>query len=500
MGELILCLDTMLTDPRVVHDDPTAHAAGRAPGRGGDRAPRRGRHRHLGVPHDAAALHVLAGAVLGGGASRGADWPSGSGRAELAAAWRGVGRRRARARARRRLQRELGFFTQALDGEHPDASNLLLPTLGIVDAARPALRLDGARLRAACSSHDGLMLRYRHADDFGETTSAFTICSFWWAEALALIGRLDDAVALFDRLRRARQPARALLRGHRAGDRPAARQLPAGLHPRRPDPRRHDHRRAARGARRPLPRLERPGPPRRPLRTTIGRRPSRRRDMRRILHIDMDAFYASVEQRDNPELRGRPVAVGGAPDQRGVVAAASYEARAFGVRSAIPMSRAVRLCPALVIVRPDFQKYRAGLAAGVRALPRGDAAGRAAVARRGLSRRDRERLGRAARRRGRAAAEGGHPRDHRPHRVGRRRAEQVPGQDRLGLAEARRPDRDRARARRALPAGAAGRRAVGRRPGHREEAAAITASPASSTCAPPTSRRCAASSARWPTG
>src|ERR671915_1221749 len=81
--------------------------------------------------------------------------------------------------------------------------------------------------------------------------------------------------------------------------------------------------------------------------------------MRRILHIDMDAFYASVEQRDRPELRGRPVAVGGDPDRRGVVAAASYEARAFGVRSAIPMARAVRLCPSLVIVPPDFQKYRA---------------------------------------------------------------------------------------------------------------------------------------------
>src|SRR5919201_6375237 len=72
----------------------------------------------------------------------------------------------------------------------------------------------------------------------------------------------------------------------------------------------------------------------------------------------MDAFYASVEQRDDPSLRGRPVAVGGRPDQRGVVAAASYEARVFGVRSAMSMAQAVRLCPALVIVPPDFSRYR----------------------------------------------------------------------------------------------------------------------------------------------
>jgi DNA polymerase-4 len=73
----------------------------------------------------------------------------------------------------------------------------------------------------------------------------------------------------------------------------------------------------------------------------------------------MDAFYASVEQRDNPSLVGRPVVVGGDPTRRGVVAAASYEARTFGVHSAMAMAHAVRLCPALVIVRPDFQKYRA---------------------------------------------------------------------------------------------------------------------------------------------
>jgi DNA polymerase IV len=91
-----------------------------------------------------------------------------------------------------------------------------------------------------------------------------------------------------------------------------------------------------------------------PLIAPVGEEPRQRK----IIHIDMDAFYASVEQRDDPELRGKPVAVGGSRE-RGVVAAASYETRKFGVRSAMPSVTAKRQCPDLIFVKPRFQVYKA---------------------------------------------------------------------------------------------------------------------------------------------
>jgi GH15 family glucan-1,4-alpha-glucosidase len=93
----------------------------------------------------------------------------------------------------------LGFFTQELNGRHPDAANLLLPTIGIIDARDPRF-VATVEATGRLLTRKGLIYRYRNPDDFGEITSTFTICSFWYAEALALIGRIDEAVEAFERV------------------------------------------------------------------------------------------------------------------------------------------------------------------------------------------------------------------------------------------------------------------------------------------------------------
>jgi GH15 family glucan-1,4-alpha-glucosidase len=199
MGEVILCLDTMLSDPRVVHEQPESYwpliermveeaiALAHEPDTSIWEFRTKLRHYTFSLACCWVAAHR--GALL----ARRFD------RRDQAKRWQEQADELLAELLERGYNSELGFFTQGLDGENPDASLLLLPTLGVLDARDPRF-LSTVRAYEERLVEGGLMMRYRNDDDFGASTSTFTICSFWWAEALALTGDLDRAQEVFQRV------------------------------------------------------------------------------------------------------------------------------------------------------------------------------------------------------------------------------------------------------------------------------------------------------------
>jgi GH15 family glucan-1,4-alpha-glucosidase len=199
MGEMILCLDTITGDPRVVIEEGESilRLVERfvAEAMEAVHTDDTGLWEYRTFPNKYTFSHVLCWVA----ASRGAKLARRFGRDSLATQWEAWATGYREVILERAYNKQLGFFAQTLDGRFPDASNLLLPTLGLIDPRDPRF-VSTVDAYQTLLVDNGLMLRYRHHDDFGETTSAFSICSFWWAEALAMIGRLDEATALFYRL------------------------------------------------------------------------------------------------------------------------------------------------------------------------------------------------------------------------------------------------------------------------------------------------------------
>ena len=198
MGELVLCLETIITDPRVVYEDGSVMALI-------DRLVTEalqmsaledtGLWEYRTMPRHYTFSKVMCWVA----AHRGAQLAELYVRPDSAAEWRTWADAERQRILTMAYNEELGYFTQSFGGRHPDASNLLLPTLGIVDPTDPRF-VSTVRVYERLLVENGLMLRYKHADDFGPTTSAFTICSFWWVEALAMMGEVDQAVTIFNRL------------------------------------------------------------------------------------------------------------------------------------------------------------------------------------------------------------------------------------------------------------------------------------------------------------
>jgi GH15 family glucan-1,4-alpha-glucosidase len=203
-GEMVLCLETILTDPRVVWEDQTlapllvelvdeAMASFDLKDTG------------LWEYRTAPRHYTFSKAMCWAAAYRGAELATFLGMPNEAKKWSAWAAEKKPIILDRAFNKELGYFTQAFDGEFPDASNLLLPALGLIDPKDPRF-VSTVRAYEKELAPDGLMLRYKHVDDFGHTTSAFSICSFWWVEALAMMGEVDEAVALFHRLEKYANP------------------------------------------------------------------------------------------------------------------------------------------------------------------------------------------------------------------------------------------------------------------------------------------------------
>jgi GH15 family glucan-1,4-alpha-glucosidase len=203
-GEMVLCLETILTDPRVVWEDPSlAPLLERLVDEAIDSfdVVDTGLWEYRTLPKH----YTFSKAMCWVAAERGAELAAFLGMPEHARKWKAWADEKHPIFMQRAYNQELGFFTQAFDGQYADASNLLLPALGLVDP-RDSRFVSTVRAYEKLLAPNGLMLRYKHADDFGDTTSAFSICSFWWVEALAMMGEVDEAVALFRRLEKYANP------------------------------------------------------------------------------------------------------------------------------------------------------------------------------------------------------------------------------------------------------------------------------------------------------
>jgi len=199
MGEIILCLETLLRDPRLVHDENGRFfpLVRKLVEEAIESAPKM--DTSIWEFRSFLRNYTFSRAMCWAAVHRGAAIARRFHHPVMADRWEHIAEEERELILRRGFNTERGCFTQALDGEFPDASSLLFPTIGILDPKDPRF-LSTLNVYGRDLTKGGLMLRYRNDDDFGETSSAFTICSFWWAEALALAGRLEEAIQVFERV------------------------------------------------------------------------------------------------------------------------------------------------------------------------------------------------------------------------------------------------------------------------------------------------------------